>query len=225
MNRVRNAWFSRGDNRIRQRQNMLGAQKRIPTRSTHPLVTTLKYLGFPVALLLLAAQLNAQWVAFNDHTPLAGTTAPHATCYNVFGTIYGTSGNLTNIADGSQLAATLTIVNSGAGGGATAGVPDAGTPLYDTFNGYVYFGTATAAEGYGAIQAGGSDLVTYTFSNLDPNKRYIFKGGAVRGNNYLNRWTLVDIQGVEGVTPNHQQGAASTWGLLQSITDFLSSLL
>ena len=89
-----------------------------------------------------------------------------------------------------------------------------GTPLYNTFNGFVDFQGTPSPAIQVTGSAGGS--VTYTFNNLDPNKRYSFKGGAVRGGAdsgttfYSTRWTLFELTGAAAFTSAHTANALTT---------------
>src|SRR6185503_15450940 len=91
-----------------------------------------------------------------------------------------TNGFLRNIANGTNLPVTVTITRSAAGVGynGNGAAPSAGTPLYNTFNGYVYFSVSTDANV--EIWSNQTGTVTYTFSGLTPSKLYSFKGGSVR---------------------------------------------
>lgn len=144
------------------------------------------------------------WVAFNDHVAGAGTH-PNTTTWNIFGDSPGNSGYLKDINTGTNLPARLIITYSGTVQRAsTAGRPAPGTPLYNTFNGYVDFGTAT----YGIAQVLSDGLVVYTFTNLNPNARYSFKGGVVRGGDtYTNRWTIAGISGAVSYRSAHTANA------------------
>ena len=150
---------------------------------------------------LVSPHVEAQFVAFNDHAPGAGTS-PNATTYDVFGAGVGSAGPLKDINTGATLPVTLTITTSGSGiaPAGTQGRPVVGTPLYDAFNGYVDFqGTPNPSI---ELTAGG--LVTYTFTGLNPNKRYRFMGSAVRGNGpYIDRWTLFELDGAVSFSSAH----------------------
>jgi regulation of enolase protein 1 (concanavalin A-like superfamily) len=154
--------------------------------------------------ILTAVKAPAQFVAFNDHAPGAGT-APNTTTWNVFGAAPGASGPLKDITTGANLPVTLTITISGTGGNsvtaaATQGNPAPGTPLYNTFNRFVDFQGAPNPS----VQLGGNGAVTYTFTGLNPGKLYSFKGSAVRGNPlYTNRWALFEIVGADLFTSAH----------------------
>lgn len=160
-----------------------------------------------IILFLSGAISTAQFVAFNDHAP--GTnTAVNTTTWNVNGDAPGRTGPLKEITTGLNLPITLTITVSGnmTGEGSQA-LPAAGTPLYQAFNGFVDFtGTpnpSLALNGAGAV-------VTYTLTGLDPNKRYSFKGSAVRGGGYADRWTLFELAGGDFYTSAHTAGALTT---------------
>ncbi|MGC8743043.1 MAG: lamin tail domain-containing protein [Verrucomicrobiia bacterium] len=150
------------------------------------------------------ARPSAGWIAFNDHVPGAGTH-PNTTTWNIFGDSPGNAGYLKDINNGTNLPARLIITYSGTVQRAsTAGRPAPGTPLYNTFNGYVDFGTAT----YGIAQVLSDGLVVYTFTNLNPNARYSFKGGVVRGGGtYTNRWTIAGISGAVSYRSAHTVNA------------------
>ncbi len=162
---------------------------------------------------------NAQvtnWVAFNDHAPgsTAGwTTHPNTTTNNMRGVSGGNAGtiltgNLKNIDTGANVPAVLTSSATGTpddfGGMA---YPNAGTDAYNLFNGKVDIGNNQSGIG---IRSSSGSATRLTFSNLDPNKRYVLKGTAVRGNNYLGRWTLCTIEGADGFTDDHSAGSVYT---------------
>src|SRR5581483_11585322 len=98
------------------------------------------------AVFLGALSLHAQFVAFNDHAPGAGT-APNVTTWNIDGASPGSSGALVDIDSGATLSVQLTISHSGSiFEGGSAGNPDPNTPLYNVFNGYVDFMGAGDAD-------------------------------------------------------------------------------
>ncbi|HSH15532.1 MAG TPA: hypothetical protein VLD18_05830, partial [Verrucomicrobiae bacterium] len=126
-------------------------------------------------------------------------TAPSVNVYNLRGTPgeppQPTSGPLTNYLTGEPLAVTIECVATGSPDffGAIS-YPEVGTPAYNLFNGIVDIGNNNSAIG---VRNSAGTTTTFTFHNLDPGKRYIFRGTAVRGNNYLNRWTKAVIQGAD----------------------------
>ena len=102
---------------------------------------------------------------------------------------------------------TLTVTNTaGPDVAGTMGVPAAGTPAYNVFNGFIDW-TAGSNPGFHIYPA---NIVGYVFSGLDPNKQYRFIGTAIRGsttptpgNEYSNRWTRAELIGALSYTPAH----------------------
>ncbi len=165
-----------------------------------PLVAALALLGSPLA--------RAQFVAFNDHAPGSGTS-PNATTWDALGGAPGPSGPLKDISTGQTLPVTLAITLSGGGvvGAGTQGSPAPGTPLHGAFNGFVDFQGAPSPS----IELTPGGLLSYTFSGLNPKKRYSFMGSAVRGNApYTDRWTLFEIAGAADFTPAHTSRVLTT---------------
>src|SRR5258706_254546 len=156
-----------------------------------------------VAMIALFASSNsfAQFVAFNDHAPGTGT-APNTTIYSHDpAQAGGSTGFMTNITTGARLNVTLAVtVGGGVTFEGTQGNPNAGTPLYIAFNGFVDF---TGTPNPSLALNGAGNTYTYTFTGLDPNKRYSFKGGAIRNNGYVDRWTTVELQGAVSFRPAH----------------------
>ncbi|MCX7872391.1 MAG: lamin tail domain-containing protein [Verrucomicrobiae bacterium] len=152
-------------------------------------------------------RISTGWVAFNDHVPGPGTHT-NTTTWNIFGYDPGATGYLKNIVSGTNLPVRVSISYSGnVMPASTAGVPAAGTPLYNTFNGYVDFSTQT----YGIAQVSSGAYVTYTFTGLNPNARYSFKGGVVRGSDsYVNRWTIAGIEGAVSYRNAHTANALTS---------------
>jgi hypothetical protein len=145
--------------------------------------------------------LPAQFIAFNDHAPGAGTHS-NTTVWSCL--ISPNGGLLKEIATGLDTPVRLDITRTGVGaatGGSAASYPQIGTPAQVTFTNYVDFiGTPGAAVQISNV------VVHYSFSGLDPAKRYNFKGSAVRGGsggNYTNRWTKVAIAGADSSIPQH----------------------
>ena len=153
-------------------------------------------LAAALALAGSAGAVTTNWIAFNDHVP-GPLTSPNATAYNMRGLTANPPqpifGQLTNFNTG--LAVDAYIVSSATGSpdyfGSIA-YPIAGSPAYELFNGKVDLGNVNSAIG---IRSSANSTVTLTFTNLDPTKLYIFRGTAVRGNNYVRRWTLASIRG------------------------------
>ena len=163
----------------------------------------LAYRTLAVGLFLAASLLSAtaQWTAFNDH--MIGTgTSPNATIYNVYGFTNnpatgfpGTnSGPLKNITSGAALPVTLTITNfSLPNGGASSGVPGAGTPAYNAFNGFVNFGTGGNIWHAPILDA--DAVIGHVFTGLTPGREYRFTGTSIRAGGYPDRWTLFKLDG------------------------------
>jgi hypothetical protein len=145
------------------------------------------FRGVVTVLLSSTVLSQAQWVAFNDHAPGTGS-GQYTTTWNVEGQPPGRTGPLTNAVAGvlplgAQLPVTLTITVAGnVTYEGAQGNPSPGTPLYNVFNGFVDF-TGTPNPSLALNGAGAT--VTYTFTGLDPNKRYSFKGSAVRAGGVL----------------------------------------
>jgi hypothetical protein len=163
---------------------------------------------FAAALfLMIAAGTQAQFVAYFDHSRGAGT---HANTLSFLVHTPASSGYLTNAADGVTTPVVLIATTNGAMSvGTGSAEPAAGTPAYATFNGFVRFDDSPGS----ALQVGLNESVTYTFSNLNPNATYIFKGTAVRGgtgSNYTNRWTRISIVGADSFTANHTANAVTS---------------
>jgi hypothetical protein len=159
------------------------------------------------AVLVCIGVSNGQFVAFNDHAPGPGTS-PFTTTWNAEGNSPGRTGLLMDVSTGRQLSVRVTIA---ANGNATyegaQGNPAPGTPLYNTFHGFVDFGgspnPALALNGAGAA-------ITYTFTGLDPSKRYNFAGSAVRANAYSDRWSLFELAGADSFVSAHTINALTT---------------
>jgi len=167
-----------------------------------------------LAMALFGFSARAEWVAYNDHVPGSGTS-PNATTNNIR---LQTSGFLKEITTGTNLPVTLSITRSGLGITYTiSGTgPAPGTPLYSAFNTFVSFTAATDSN----VEIT-SSTVTYTFTGLNPSKRYSFKGGAVRGLvSGTNRWTKVEISGADAFIAAHTVHCLTS---LQVPADLLSN--
>jgi len=159
-------------------------------------------------IVLFATPLYAQFVAFNDHAPGSGTYS-NTTTWNCL--VAPTGGLLKNITNGVDTAVSLNISQSGIGtavNATLAGNPQIGTPANITFTNYVDF------QGAGQASVQISNVVLhYTFTGLDPAKRYNFIGSAVRGglsSNYSNRWTKVAINGADSFLSDHTANVITT---------------
>lgn len=158
-------------------------------------------LGWLAVILSLALQANAQFVAYVDFLPGAGThsnTTRWRPCEQGPGLCLPTNVTLLEITTGTPLGVALTISASGfPAPGGSAGIPAAGTPCYTTFNRFVDFSSTT-------IQTRTNDSLIYTFTGLNPDKEYGFKGTGIRGNNaYTNRWSVFEIVGADSFRSAH----------------------
>ncbi len=161
-------------------------------------------------MVLIAPGLaQAEWVAYIDHArgpqTAANVTALDLSLVDV---VY-----LTNITTGATLPARMEIGRTGtASTSGTMGAPNNGTPAYNLFQGYIDWMTSPSNNNgvllYGPLSGYPNGVYTLTFTNLDPGKRYTFKGSAVRGgtSSYSNRWTFCVIQGADGFTGAHTSG-------------------
>lgn len=147
---------------------------------------------------------EAAWVAFNDHYR-GPASSNYCTFWNVYGTPSGgaltNGGPLRDIADGSVLSATLTIIsNSLLSTGTVMGRPDLGTSADLAFGRYIDFGTDDL--NHAILLRNGT--VTYAFSNLNPLAEYTFQTTACRTNPaYALRWTRCDLQGALSFSNMH----------------------
>src|SRR5258706_13690247 len=177
-------------------------------RITIALLCSSALVVFPTAV------TQAQFVAFNDH--YAGpATHPNATTWNVFGTALGApgaSGPLKDIVTGSPLSVILTITNFNAGPNTTSSAPNPGSAAYNIFNGYVDFSSSTMLSMI-RLEAPLAASVGHVLSSLDPTRRYSVKLTAIRGNNYFDRWALMELSGAVSFTAAHTAGSYTN-GLL-----------
>ncbi len=146
---------------------------------------------------------SAQFIAYNDHRP-SGTTSPNATGYDMI--TNAAAQPLKDFGSGSFVGASLIVSHTGTpddfGGN---NYPNAGTPAYNLFNGIVDVGNA----GIPGIRNSSSTSVTLTFTNLNPANRYKFRGASVRGNNYVDRWSVYSLQGVDAFLDAHVDASAN----------------
>ena len=150
----------------------------------------------------LAGRMSAQSVAFNDYA--AGIlTHSNATTFGP-----GKSGKLRDIATGAPLNWTVDVTATGVVDGGVQGNPTYGTPASVVFDGFVdFFGQPNP----GLELPIGTEVVTYSFSGLDPNAEYNFQGTAIRGHfSYKDRWSIFEITGAVSFTSRHTAGALTT---------------
>jgi len=197
-----------------------------PNRYTSRLVPTF------IVLLVLAAfprigasQIVTNWVAYNDHRP-GLAIPPHipvrtnwgtsikATTYDMGAPGDTAPSNLTNYFDGQQLAVTFSAIRAGA-------PQDFGTvsnfgPGTNTPAGRLFFGVVDLSnDGIVGVDSSAGNVVTLTFNNLNPAKRYTFRGTGARANGYLPRWTIATITNALEWIDAHTVGAGSP-GILNS---------
>ena len=150
----------------------------------------------------LAGNARAQWIAFNDYAPGLGTHS-NASISALSGAVA-----LRNISNGAPVGVTVTVANTGAAAGAIQGRPDYGTPAHIVFDGYV---DLAGKPNPGIELNTATNILTYTFSGLDPNSEYNFEGTAIRGDwNHVNRWSIFEITGAASFTSRHSPGALTT---------------
>jgi hypothetical protein len=180
-------------------------------------------LGLTCLLLVVRAGVSADnagpWVAFNDHT--AGTgTAINVSPYSL--RLHGSGGPLTNQATGARLPAGLAVTTSGSlVANASGAMPNAGTPAYNLFNGYVDFYKSGSSDNGLLIYASTNQFVTLTFTNLAPDKRYSFRGTSNRNgtddgsanSNFHLRWTLCSLAGAVSFADAHSTGCVTAASL------------
>ena len=201
---------------------------RIKSKQPKTTMKTSRFYSIPCCRLLvlmagmaLASSAGAQslvtnWVAFNDHN-LSGLpapmTGPNVSLYNLG---VGPGGPLQDQVTGAELIVGLSVTAEGGDGPDAFGAStdaNPGTPADMLFNGFVdiggvvVVGTPDSDEGIIGLRvvdgAPGTNVVTLTFTNLDPSKKYFFRGTSVRGNNYADRWASYRIDGAASFVDAH----------------------
>ncbi len=173
----------------------------------------MKKLTSPLSLALVAgfftANASAQitWEAFNDHRGGA-STSPNTTTWEMRAT--GSGGPLKNIETGADLTATMTVEEEGASDDFGANnTPNSGSPADLFFAGKCTIG-GVGADGIPGVRASSATVIRLRFSNLDPSKRYNFRGTTCRGNAaYVDRWSIFKIVEAEGAAAAHVDGSAN----------------
>ena len=146
-------------------------------------------------LICACLRVKGQFVAFND-TGTAPGTSSNATLYSLSAP---TSGLLKNVTNGVNTAVSVAVTGSGTVASSSADNPDPGTPAYNVFSSYVDF-TGSPAH----YEVAGTDVMTYSFSGLNPGLEYNFQVTAIRGDSsYTDRWTLFELNGTAGFTSKH----------------------
>lgn len=168
------------------------------------------------AWLAAAVPAGAQvtnWIAFNDHrastAPVANgwaITGPNVSAYDM-GAPADTSGALTDYLTGNALAANVTFTRTGTPDdfGTVAKPMRTNTPMARLFYGICDLANDGIVGVRGLPQNTTESWVTITFSGLDPNKRYVFRGSASRNGGYGNRWSMASIA-ANGWTDAHIAG-------------------
>ena len=146
------------------------------------------------------------WKAYNDYRPGTNTHI-NATVYDLRVTDEG--GPLRNIETGIDLPATVRVVVEGDvipdDFGANSNV-DPGSPADLLFNGFVEIGGA-ANPGLPGVRASAFTKLILVFENLDPTKRYNFRGTVARGGGYNDRWSVFGIAGADSYVAAHVDGS------------------
>jgi hypothetical protein len=170
------------------------------------------------------AAIVTNWVAYNDHRP-GPTIPPHTptatswgtrlrvTTYNMGAPADTVGAVLTNFYNGQALPVTMSVIRTG-------GPDDFGTitvPGTNTPAGSLFFGVVDLSNiGIVGVDAGipdgadmGVDWLTFTFSGLNPNKRYVFRGSSCRGGGYGTRWSVATITNMNGFIDAHINGVGT----------------
>ena len=178
-------------------------------RFSFPAITFLLLTLVP-APTIPAAQIVTNWVAYNDHRPgplpktNAWGTALGVTPYDMR---VGPGGNLTNFVNKQQLPVTLAVSPNGApddfGQTGPPYPPNLGTPAAGLFFGVVDVGNTNSAIG---VRYNMDTWVTLTFSGLNPDKHYVFRGTSARGGGYALRWTVATLIGAQSWIDAHLNG-------------------
>src|SRR6185436_4205569 len=61
----------------------------------------------------------------------------------------------------------------------------------------------TGGDGIIGLRSSEGNVVTLTFTNLDPSRKYVFLGTSVRGNNYNDRWAIYTLEGADSFVDAH----------------------
>ena len=165
-----------------------------------------RFVSLFVLPYLAYAQPVTLWKAYNDYRPGTNTHV-NATGYDLRVTDEG--GPLKNIETGIDLPATVRVVVEGDAipddFGANSNV-DPGSPAALLFNGFVEIGGA-ANPGLPGVRASAFTKLILVFENLDPTKRYNFRGTVARGGGYNDRWSVFGITGADSYVAAHVDGS------------------
>lgn len=154
---------------------------------------------------LFPASARAQttnWVAYNDHRPSTtpalngwAITGPNVSGHNMGAPADLAPTALTDFRTGSPLAASVSFTRTGSPDDfGTVGRPiSTNTPMARIFYGKCDLSN-DGLVGVRAVPPNTAEsYVTMTFSGLDPTKRYVFRGAALRNGGYGNRWSVSSI--------------------------------
>jgi hypothetical protein len=185
--------------------------RRIAAQSSRVLPTLLLTL----ALAPFASAQVTNWVAFNDHrpgpiipphipTPSSWGTAPRVTTHNMGAPADTVAGVLVNYLTGEDLPVTVSFIRTGA-------PDDFGTVVKpmptNTPAGRLFYGVCDLSnDGIVGVDAIDGDFVTISFANLNPAKRYVFRGTGARNGGYAPRWTVAQII-ADGFIDAHLNGS------------------
>ena len=164
-----------------------------------------------------AGAQTTNWVAYNDHrpgplvppfvpSPNSWGTSVRATTLNM-GAPADTSGSLINFLTGDPLPVTVTFTRSGAPddfGGVGRPIPT-NTPAAGLFFGICDLAVDGIVGVNTSDDTATTNSVLTTFSGLNPAKRYVFRGTAMRNGSYAARWTLATIY-ADGFVDAHLNG-------------------
>ena len=169
-----------------------------------------------LVLMCVAAQANAQFVAFNDCVHAGGIG--YATNYSAYmadgGGFETPSGFLRNWETGAYTSVTVAM-NGYNISGSTSAAPAPGTDAYNTFDGKVSLGDWSTS--YNSSSSGW--FYEATFTGLDPMKTYEFvttgnrNSSSYAGDGPSSRWTKFSIIGADAYTN------ASTAGVVEISPD------
>lgn len=162
-------------------------------------------LAAVVAILGSSASAQTIWEAFNDHR--AGiSTSPNATAWDLRGA--GAGGPLKDIATGADLPASLLVEEEGGVSddfGANSAV-NLGSPADLLFADKCTIG-GVDNMGIPGIRSSTGVVLRLRFTDLDPSKRYQFRGTTCRGNDYVDRWAVFKIVEADGAEAAHTDGS------------------
>jgi uncharacterized repeat protein (TIGR01451 family) len=157
---------------------------------------------------------STNWIVYIDHSPGAQTAAG-VNGWNIPAPSATSGGGLRTVFDAVLTKASILISRSPGQARTNAATdPNPSTPAHDIFSGLVDFTAGPIPN----VALPGKEWVRHTFTGLDPNLRYNFRGTAVGGNaDYSNRWTLVGLVGARSFLSSHTAGCLTEGvGTIQS---------